>query len=346
MKNLIENFNLKKINSFGVDAEARYFFEFSEVSELKNFLKEIENSELKNYKKLILGGGTNILFKDKIYEGIILHPNLNEIKVIREDDYQVLVKVAAGTKWDNFVEYTIKQNWSGIENLSAIPGSVGAAPVQNIGAYGVEIRKYITEVETISLLHEEGFKTKVFANTECKFGYRDSIFKNELRNKYMITSVTFKFNKDYKPHTIYGNIQSELDKMQITKPTLSQMRKAIINIRSKKLPQPEIIGNAGSFFKNPIVDKDIADVIKDQYPNLVVYQVAENTLKIPAGWLVEHTGWKGKRFGDAGVHFNQALVLVNYGNATGKDIYNLAKQVQYAVLDKFGIDLDMEVNVV
>lgn len=273
----------------------------------------------------------------------VVHINLKGIQIVKQDENHVWVKAQAGENWHQFVLWTLENDFGGIENLSLIPGNIGSAPIQNIGAYGVELKDVFDSCKAINIRNQE---VNTFTLTECKFGYRESVFKNSEKGKYIILSVTLKLTKkDHKISTSYGVISNELQKMEITNPTIQDISKAVISIRKSKLPDPKEIGNSGSFFKNPVVSRKIFEKVQKQYPEMPFYEVSENEIKIPAGWLIETAGFKGKRFGDAGVHQKQALVLVNYGNATGKEIYDLAKTIQKTILDLFEIEIEMEVNV-
>jgi UDP-N-acetylmuramate dehydrogenase len=289
---------------------------------------------------LILGGGSNILFT-KDFEGYILRPAIKGIKIINESDTNITLKVGAGEDWDEFVAYCVGRGWGGIENLSLIPGNVGTCPIQNIGAYGVEVKDVITEVEAlnISTLKPENFK-----NNECEFAYRDSIFKRKLKGTHVLTHVSFKLQKQPVFKLDYGKLNEELKRFDGV--NLANIRQAVIDIRDSKLPKPEELGNAGSFFKNPVVEKQKAIALLSEYEDMPSYDQGLGKVKIPAGWLIEKAGWKGKTIGNVGVHKNQALVLVNYGGAAGSDIYNLATEVQKSVKQMFDIDITMEVNIV
>lgn len=332
-----EKFALKKHNTFGFNISCAHFSTFSTIEELKELLLFHKNKKL---SLMVLGGGSNILFTDN-YNGLIIHPTLRGIKLINETDDFIELRVGAGEEWDYFVGYCVEKNWFGIENLSLIPGFVGTCPIQNIGAYGVEVKDVITNVGTVEI---ETLKNVNFTNEECKFGYRDSIFKNELRGKHVITHVHFKLQKKADFKLSYGNLKDELAKFDTV--NLQNVRQAVIDIRNSKLPKPEEVGNAGSFFKNPEIDVELFEQIKKQYSTIPSYPQGKDRVKVPAGWLIEQAGWKGYRVGDAGVHSKQALVLVNYGNASGSEIINLAKEIQKSVQSKFGIELEMEVNVV
>ena len=280
----------------------------------------------------------------KNIEQLVVHLNIKGISIDREDDNAVYLTVNAGENWHEFVLWAIKQGYGGIENLSLIPGKVGTCPIQNIGAYGVEVKDVITKVEAIEI---ETNKLVSFSNTECNFGYRNSIFKNEAKGKYIITSVCFKLSKsNHKLTTSYGAIEKELTDKQITNPTIKDISEAVIAIRQSKLPDPNEIGNSGSFFKNPVISISLFEELKNKYPTIPSYPVSEKEIKVPAGWLIEQSGFKGKRYGDYGVHEKQALVLVNYGNASGKDIFELAQKIQATIKETYKIDLEIEVNII
>ena len=332
-----QHVSLKPYNTFGIEAEASHFVSVKTVAEIKKVL------QLKEYpQKMILGGGSNILLKKDV-EALVVHNNLKGISTEKETDDHIWLKAAAGENWHAFVMYCVDHDYGGIENLSLIPGNVGTAPMQNIGAYGVEIKDTLTQCTAI---HIKTGKEHIFTNAECEFGYRDSIFKNAEKGNYIIVSATFKLTKrDHKLHTDYGAISEELAKNNIKNPDLKDISDAVIQIRQSKLPDPKIIGNSGSFFKNPIVERSVFEKIQKEKPQIPFYEVSENQVKIPAGWLIEQAGFKGKRFGQAGVHDRQALVLVNHGQATGKEIWEVALKIQQAVKEQFGIALDVEVNV-
>ncbi len=329
--------SLKSYNTFGIDVKAKEFTSVSSLSELQSVLEKYKHEEI-----FVLGGGSNMLLTQDIQKPVV-HINLKGIQIVKQDENHVWVKAQAGENWHQFVLWTLENDFGGIENLSLIPGNIGSAPIQNIGAYGVELKDVFDSCKAINIRNQE---VNTFTLTECKFGYRESVFKNSEKGKYIILSVTLKLTKkDHKISTSYGVISNELQKMEITNPTIQDISKAVISIRKSKLPDPKEIGNSGSFFKNPVVSRKIFEKVQKQYPEMPFYEVSENEIKIPAGWLIETAGFKGKRFGDAGVHQKQALVLVNYGNATGKEIYDLAKTIQKTILDLFEIEIEMEVNV-
>ena len=334
-----ENVSLKKLNTFGIDAFARYFAIFSNIDQVKEILK---NDIACNQPLLILGGGSNMLFTGN-FEGLVLKNEIKGIQIVKQTEEHYFIKSGAGENWNDFVMYCVENNFAGIENLSLIPGNVGASPMQNIGAYGVEIKDVFYELEA---LHIKSGELHKFDLLDCKFGYRESVFKNKYKGQYIIISVTFKLNKKPIFNTSYGAIDQELEKMGVKEISISAISKAVCNIRSSKLPNPKEIGNAGSFFKNPIINAEKFENLKLQFPTIPCYAQSENELKIAAGWLIESCGWKGKQLGDAGVHKNQALVLVNYNNASGSEIYNLSGKIIADVKEKFGIELEREVNII
>jgi UDP-N-acetylmuramate dehydrogenase len=336
--NIIPNFSLKNHNTFGIQATAKEFVVIHSVEELKKVLYNFRNK-----KKFILGGGSNMLLTQDI-DGLVIHIDLKGKKIIKENDDFVWIECMAGENWHEFVLWTINQNFGGLENMSLIPGNVGTTPIQNIGAYGVEIKDSFDYCEAIEIASQE---KRYFTNENCHFGYRESIFKQEMANQYVITSVVFKLTKrNHKINISYGDISSQLAKNNIQNPTLKDISNAVIAIRQSKLPDPKEIGNCGSFFKNPIIPRNLFNRIKENFPDIKHYDVSEEEVKVPAGWLIEHAGFKGKRFGDAGVHEKQALVLVNFGNATGKEILELARQIQRTVFKNYGIAIETEVNIV
>ena len=336
--NIQHNFSLKNYNTFGIDAKALQFVAVHSTEELKQVVQENANQ-----KKFILGGGSNMLLTKDI-KALVIHIDLKGKKVIQENDDYVWVEAQAGENWHEFVLWNIDNNYGGLENMSLIPGNVGTTPVQNIGAYGAEIKDTFVCCEAMEIATQE---MKTFTNADCKFGYRESIFKQEIKDQYIITSVVFKLTKhQHKINTGYGDIQNELAKHNIVEPTIKDVSNAVIAIRQSKLPDPKELGNSGSFFKNPIISRELFNKAKAQHPEMKHYDVSETEVKVPAGWMIEQAGLKGYREGDAGVHARQALVLVNYGTATGQDILNLSKLVQKTVLDKFGIAIEAEVNVI
>jgi UDP-N-acetylmuramate dehydrogenase len=332
------NFSLQNYNTFGIEAKAREFVAVHNKLELRSILEHY-----KSKKKFILGGGSNMLLTKDI-DALVIHVDLKGKKIIKEDDNFAWVESQAGENWHEFVMWTIDQNFGGLENMSLIPGNVGTTPVQNIGAYGTEIKDTFDSCEAMTIENQE---MKTFTKAECHFGYRESVFKNEAKDQYIITSVVFKLTKrNHKINTSYGDITAELAKNNITNPTLKDVSNAVIAIRKSKLPDPKELGNSGSFFKNPILLKSDFEKIHQQFPEMKYYEVSETEVKIPAGWLIEQAGFKGKRFGDAGIHKNQALVLVNYGNATGQEILDVSKNIQETIFKTYGIHIEAEVNVI
>ena len=336
---LTENVSLQKFNTVGLDVSARYYGAFENVSHLEEWRS---TTRMLDRNVLILGGGSNILFT-KDFDGVVLHNQMKGIECVKEDENHFYIEAAAGEFWDTFVRTCVKNDWAGVENLSLIPGSVGAAPMQNIGAYGVEIKDVFHSLEAYHL--REG-STKTFTLEECRFGYRESVFKSSEKGRWIITSVTFKLLKRPIFRTNYGAIQQELEKLRPDRLNIRDISKAVINIRSSKLPDPAKLGNAGSFFKNPVVELELANTIKEKYPEAPFFPIDTNSAKLAAGWLIEQCGWKGKVVGKCGMHKDQALVLVNYGGATGAEIIELASQVQRSVFENFGVNLEREVNIV
>lgn len=335
---ILEHFSLKNFNTFDIEAAAKQFVAVKNVQELTSVL-----STFKKDKKFILGGGSNMLLTKDI-DALVIHINIKGKKIINENDDFVWISCNAGENWHEFVLWTINQDFGGLENMSLIPGNVGTTPVQNIGAYGTEIKDTMVSCEAINI---ENQYVKIFSNAECNFGYRESIFKNEVKNQFIITSVVFKLTKkNHKINTSYGDIAAELDRNNINVPTLKAVSNAVIAIRQSKLPDPKVLGNSGSFFKNPIILKTNFEKIHQKFPEMRFFEVSETEVKIPAGWLIEQAGLKGKRFGNAGIHANQALVLVNYGGATGQEILEVSKIVQATVFEKFGISIEAEVNII
>jgi UDP-N-acetylmuramate dehydrogenase len=336
---IAENISLKPYNTFGVESTAKYFSTVETTEELRSLLSGEKFNEL---PKLILGGGSNILLS-RDFRGLVIKNSIKGITPSSQDQEHVYLKAGSGEIWHDLVLYCISNDFAGIENLSLIPGTVGAAPLQNIGAYGVELKDVFFELEALST---EDFTLKTFSAAECGFGYRNSVFKQELKGKYIIVSVTLRLNKKAVLNTSYGAIEKELERMGVREPTIQTISKAVISIRNSKLPDPAKIGNAGSFFKNPELLPEEYARLKNQYEGLVAYPAENGRYKLAAGWLIEQCGWKGKRIADAGVHVNQALVLVNYGKATGKDILDLSEQIIVSVNRQFGITLEREVNLV
>ncbi|WP_276372433.1 UDP-N-acetylmuramate dehydrogenase [Chryseolinea sp. H1M3-3] len=335
-----QNVDLFPYNTFGIQATAKYFTTIKSVEEAKSlFASEIFKKE----KYFILGGGSNLLLT-KDFDGLVIKVEIYGKEIVREDDSTVTLRVGAGENWHAFVMYCVDRNYGGIENLSLIPGTVGAAPMQNIGAYGVEIKKNILGVEAVEISTGD---VRYFDNESCKFGYRESIFKQELKDKFLISSVTFQLTKkDHQFNVSYGAIDETLKQLGAKNLSLKAISDAVIYIRSNKLPDPTRIGNAGSFFKNPSIQADLMDFIKKDFPSLPSYPSTNGLVKIPAAWLIEQCGWKGKTFDNIGVHQHQALVLVNYGGGKGEKIWELAMKIKESVKEKFNITLQAEVNVI
>lgn len=337
---LIENVSLKHLNTFGIEARAKYFVQLNSTQETIEFIRD---KKFAPHKILILNGGSNTLFTGD-FDGLVMKINNVGWEIVNENEEHVFIKVSAGENWDNFVSFTIKSGFAGLENLSMIPGNVGAAPIQNIGAYGVEQKDLFHSLEAINIRTGE---VKSFDAGTCRFGYRNSIFKTSLKGKYLVLSVSYKLNKKPVLNIEYGAIRKELEKMGVAENiTIKSVSQAIRNIRGSKLPDPEKIGNAGSFFKNPVVSKAKYFSLLEKYPNITSFPDENEKYKIAAGWMIDQLGWKGTRRGDAGVCETQALVLVNYGKATGREIVALATEIQNSVEDKFGIRLEPEVNIV
>lgn len=329
-----QNISLKPYNTFGIQANAKRFVSVNSIK----VLKEIISSEKDIF---LLGGGSNILLTHDL-EKLVIHLNTKGIIVTDFNEDEVLVTAEAGENWHEFVLWCVSQNYGGLENLALIPGNVGTSPIQNIGAYGVEIKDVFQKLEAIDI---ETGKIEIFTNIDCDFGYRNSVFKNELKGKYIILNVTFKLTKkNHKINISYGAIKDLLTDKE--NPSIKEIAEAVIAIRQSKLPDPKEIGNCGSFFKNPIINANLFKELSEKFPEIPHYIISENEIKIPAGWLIEQCGFKGKRFGDTGVHKKQALVLVNYNHATGKEIYALAQKIQQKVMETFKILLEIEVNVI
>ena len=333
-----ENYPLLAHNTFGMDVRAALFFEYDTVEELRAFLQTDDFSRHNCF--IHIGSGSNLLFADD-YKGVVMHSALHTLEVVGETDDDVLVRVGSGYVWDDFVAFCVAKGWAGVENLSAIPGEVGASAVQNIGAYGVEVRDVIVRVEAMAL---DG-STRVFTNEECQYGYRDSIFKRELRGQYIITHVVYRLAKTPTYRLDYGDLRTRVE--ACGGPTLQRVRDAVTTIRDSKLPDPKVLGNAGSFFKNPILPRTQVEALKALYPAMPIYEVAgaPDSLKIATGWMIDTLGWKGKALGRAGAHSKQALVLVNLGGATGSEVLALAERICHEVKEKFGVDISPEVNI-
>ncbi len=336
---IYQNKSLKHYNTFGIDVYSAQFVEVKTAEEIQVLCRSFNLSER---KFLVIGGGSNLLLTSD-FDGMVIKIELKGLDITKEDENHIWVKAMAGEAWHDFVMYAVDHNYAGVENLSLIPGCVGAAPMQNIGAYGAEIKDTCDHLFAIEIATGNLVK---FTNTECKFGYRESIFKNEAKNKYIIYSVVFKLNKNPKLNTSYGAIKQTLDAKGITAPSIKDISNAVIEIRQSKLPNPKDLGNAGSFFKNPEISNEVFDDLKLKYPDVVGYPTSTNLTKVAAGWLIEQCGWKGKVVGNTGSHKNQALVLVNYGDATGQEIWDLAMAIKESVYLKFGIHINPEVNIV
>ncbi|MFC5196392.1 UDP-N-acetylmuramate dehydrogenase [Bizionia hallyeonensis] len=332
------NISLKPFNTFGLDATAKHFVSVNTIVELQSVLA------LPNYpEKFILGGGSNMLLT-KNMDALVIHVNLKGITVVSENENSVTIKANAGENWHEFVLWCLDHDFGGLENLSLIPGNVGTAPIQNIGAYGIELKDRFVSCDALEMASS---KIKTFNKADCQFDYRNSIFKQEAKGQFVICNVTFQLTKNaHKLHTNYGAISSQLSIMGIKNPTIQDISKAVIAIRQSKLPDPKVIGNSGSFFKNPIVSTKFYQALKLQFPDAPGYIISDVEVKVPAGWLIEKAGFKGKRFGDYGVHKKQALVLVNYGNANGSDILKLAKLIQTTIHRLFNIEIEAEVNII
>ncbi len=334
-----KDISLKPYNTFGLDVKAESFVECEDRSELVGFIK----NDLKQYASfIVLGGGSNVLFKED-YQGLVIRLRTKGVQIVEESEDVIRVKAEAGEDWDEFVAYCVDHGWGGLENLSLIPGNVGTSPIQNIGAYGVEIKDVMTELEALDIATGEII---IFKNSDCDFGYRQSVFKSKYKGQYIILSVTFNLSKRSEVNTSYGAIETALKESGIEEPTIKDVRDAICFIRDSKLPDTDKLGNAGSFFKNPVIAKIEFDQLMASYPNAPFYKVNDLNFKIPAGWLIEQCGWKGKREGNVGMHEKQALVLVNYGEATGQELIDHAHRVIESVKQKFGIDIEPEVNIV
>ncbi|MCU0317827.1 MAG: UDP-N-acetylmuramate dehydrogenase [Amoebophilaceae bacterium] len=334
-----ENVSLKHLNTLGIDAQARYYAHIDHAQHLRDLL---QHKKLQSLPRLILGGGSNVLFLND-FKGTVMHMTVGGIATIREDPAHVWVKAGAGVNWHTLVRYCVEKGYSGIENLSLIPGTVGAAPIQNIGAYGVTLSDTFESLEAMEV---DSGSVRTFTTQDCAFGYRDSVFKNACKEPYVILNVTLKLQKQPTFRTTYGELQETLEAMGIQKLSIKAISDAVIHIRQNKLPDPAILGNAGSFFKNPVILQEQFKKLRDTYPNIPGYIQSENQVKIPSAWLIEQCGWKGKRRGDVGVHTQHALILVNYANGTGQEIYQLAQDIQQSVKDTFNIEIVPEVQLV
>jgi UDP-N-acetylmuramate dehydrogenase len=330
-----QNASLIAYNTFGINAKADFFIEYESAADLQSVL---QSEIIKSNRIFHIGGGSNLLFMND-FKGVILHSAIKFINKTSENDAFVYLEVGSGVVWDDFVAYSVENGWGGIENLSLIPGDTGASAVQNIGAYGVEVQDVIVEVKTVEL---ESSVIRTFSNEECHYGYRESIFKNELKGKYIVTSIVFRLEKKPKFKLNYQHLEEEV--LKNGEINLQNIRKTIIAVRESKLPDPKVLGNAGSFFMNPVIPKQHFLDLQAMYPQIPHYFVSDTEEKVPAGWLIDQCGWKGKQIGNAGVHDKQALVLVNKGGATGAEIVYLAEQIQASVKEKFGIELRPEVN--
>lgn len=339
---IIENASLKAYNSFGIDASSRYLTSFEGTESLEEILFAIKQKPVQEQSLLILGGGSNVLFT-RNWDGWVLRNEVRGIEEIHEDDEFVYVKAGAGENWHEFTQHCVNKGWAGLENLSLIPGKVGASPMQNIGAYGVELRDVFWDLEA---WHIQDQAVHTFTPADCEFGYRESVFKNRYRDQFIILSVTFRLRKKPIFHISYGAIKQELENMGIQEITIQQIAKAVMNIRRSKLPDPKHIGNAGSFFKNPVVSREKFEELEALYPDLVAFPSGTEQVKLAAGWMIERCGWRGFRKGDAGCHEKQALVLVNHGKASGTDIYQLSQEILESVKFKFGVQLEREVNII
>lgn len=337
MLHIQENISLQPYNSFGIDVKANYFAEIFSEEDLKELFS---NNLTKSQKLLVIGGGSNVLFTQD-YEGLVIKISIKEINSTIDGE-DILVNAGAGEVWNDFVNYCVVNNFAGVENLSLIPGTVGASPIQNIGAYGVELKDVFESCTAFEIRTGE---IKTFSYSDCQFGYRESIFKGALKGQFIITSVTFRLSLQPNLNTSYGAIEAELQKRAVENPTIADVSSAVSHIRVSKLPDPSTIGNAGSFFKNPVIEKyEFADVVS-KHPDVVHYPTPDGKIKLAAGWLIEQCGWKGKVIGQTGTWKNQALVLVNHGNATGKEVYQFSAQIIDSVKSTFGVTLEREVNI-
>lgn len=335
---IANNVSLKPFNTFGIDAKAKSFCNITSIEMLADVLREQHSNPL-----FILGGGSNMLLTKNI-DALVLHINLKGIKVVSETEHSVIIKAMAGENWHQFVLWCLDHNYGGVENLSLIPGNIGTAPIQNIGAYGVELKDVFFSCEAINI---EDQSLKTFTKSDCKFDYRESIFKQNLKGKYIITSVNLQLSKNnHSLRVDYGAIKNELESLSIVNPTIQDISKAVISIRQSKLPDPKEIGNSGSFFKNPIISTEQFNRLQENFPDAPFYKISDKLIKVPAGWLIEKAGFKGKRFNNYGVHSKQALVLVNYGNASGNEIFELAMLIQKTVNRLFNITIETEVNII
>ena len=336
---ILINHPLKNHSTFGIDVKSKLFVGINSAEDVTELLR---NEKFANEHKLILGGGSNLLFT-KDFEGLVCKISISGISLVEEDDQNVLIEAGAGVLWDDLVKYAIENNYGGIENLTLIPGTVGAAPIQNIGAYGQELAEIFHSLNGILL---ESGETKIFIKDECNFGYRDSIFKNELKNKIIITSVRLRLNKNPATQLSYQEVKNEIENQNVINPTIKDISRLIKRIRRSKLPNPGELKNAGSFFKNPVISVEKFKSINETYPDLKCYPVDDDNVKIPAAWLIEKCGLKGKRKGNVGTHKNQSLVIVNYGGATGNQVLEFAREIRKNVDEMFNISLEYEVNII
>jgi len=339
MPNIQENISLLPFNTFGVDVKAKYFVRITSVQDLQSLIK---TNIYQNERRLALGGGSNVLFT-RDFAGLVIQIDIKGIQKVNENEDHITLKAGAGENWHRFVMHCVNHDWGGIENLSLIPGTVGAAPIQNIGAYGMEVKEVVREVEYIDALTGE---LKVIHSAECRFGYRESVFKEHLKEKFFISSVTLTLTKkNHRIRTEYGTIQEMLTKHKVQVPTIRDVSNAVIEIRSGKLPDPTVLGNAGSFFKNPTISLHQYETLKKLHTTMPGYNTVNQEVKVPAAWLIEQCGWKGKTIHNIGVHKTQPLVLVNYGGGKGEEIFHLAQQIERSVKEKFDIHLSTEVNI-
>ena len=338
MLQIQKDISLKPYNTFGIDVKAKYFVDIKEEQDLVDLFSD---PQWQSTSRMVIGGGSNILFTED-FDGLIIRMNIKGISYEISKDEHILANAGGGEVWNDFVNYCVEHNFCGVENLSLIPGSVGAAPVQNIGAYGVELKDVFVSCRAFEI---SSCTFKTFSLEDCQFDYRESIFKQELKNKYIICSVMFRLSAVQKLNTSYGAIEAELLKREIVHPDIQDISRVVSEIRVSKLPDPSTIGNAGSFFKNPIISKEEFDLIHKQFPEIVYFFVNNNKVKLAAGWLIEQCGWKGKVVGHTGTWKNQALVLVNHGNATGKEVFDFSETIINSVFEKFGVRIQREVNI-
>lgn len=337
--NIQTNYSLKSLNTFNLDVSAKQYVKLYSVADA---IELIESGQLKQTSYFILGGGSNVLFTQD-FNGLIIQAEFKGIEIISETDQLVQIKVGAGEVWENLVEYTVNNNWGGIENLALIPGNAGASPIQNIGAYGTELKDVFISLNAINL---ETGKLEEFTNEQCQFDYRYSIFKGELKDKYLISDITLELSKKPIANLSYNALKKEFQNQDLTKLKIQDVYAKVVQVREAKLPDPKEFGNAGSFFKNPVISAAKLELLVLEYPKLIHFPHKPNQVKLAAAWLIDQCGWKGEQIGDAGVHKNQALVLVNYGKAKGVEIIALAEKIKKSVFDKFGISLDFEINVI